>query len=95
MIFLPGSIAVRNSDYVIISMITDIIHSIVELLKSGKYVGYRENNNHLCKEANLTRSCLILARMSHSEKCSMLVSCRSISVSHTTTLSLAVSNSSR
>lgn len=32
--------------------------------------------------------------MSHSEKCSMLVSCRSISVSHTKMPSLAVSNSS-
>lgn len=42
----------------------------------------------------LTLSCLILACTSHSEKCSMLVSCRSISVSHTRMLSRAVSNSS-
>lgn len=42
----------------------------------------------------LTLSCFILAWMSHSEKCSMLVSWRSISVNHTSILSLAVSNSS-
>lgn len=42
-----------------------------------------------------TLSCFIFAWTSHSEKCSMLVSCRSISVSHTRMLSRAVSNSSR
>lgn len=42
----------------------------------------------------LTLSCLIFACTSHSEKCSMLVSWRSISVSHTRILSRAVSNSS-
>lgn len=47
------------------------------------------------KHTVLTFSCLILAWTSHSEKCSMLVSCRSISVNQTRTPSLAVSNSSR
>lgn len=42
-----------------------------------------------------TLSCFIFAWTSHSEKCSMLVSCRSISVSQTRMLSRAVSNSSR
>lgn len=42
----------------------------------------------------LTLSCFIFACTSHSEKCSMLVSWRSISVSHTSILSRAVSNSS-
>lgn len=42
-----------------------------------------------------TLSCFIFAWTSHSEKCSILVSCRSISVSHTRMLSRAVSNSSR
>lgn len=42
----------------------------------------------------LTLSCFIFACTSHSEKCSMLVSWRSISVSHTRILSRAVSNSS-
>ncbi|KAF3845586.1 hypothetical protein F7725_008749 [Dissostichus mawsoni] len=45
-------------------------------------------------QLSLTLSCLILAWMSHSEKCSMLVSCRSISVSHTRMESLDVSKSS-
>ena len=43
----------------------------------------------------ITLSCFTLACTSHSEKCSMLVSWRSISVSHTRMLSRAVSNSSR
>lgn len=44
---------------------------------------------------SITLSCFILAWTSHSEKCSIFVSCRSISVSHTRMLSRAVSNSSR
>ena len=51
-----------------------------------------EKKNHYY---SITLSCFILAWTSHSEKCSMLVSCRSISVSHTRMLSRAVSNSSR
>lgn len=43
----------------------------------------------------ITLSCFILAWTSHSEKCSILVSCKSISVSQTRMLSRAVSNSSR
>ncbi len=43
---------------------------------------------------SLTVICLILIEVSDSEKCSILVSCKSISVSHTSILSLVVSNSS-
>lgn len=45
-------------------------------------------------EAGLTFSWRILSSASLSEKCSTLVSCRSISVSHTRMLSLVPSNSS-
>lgn len=48
----------------------------------------------LTTQSFFTLSCFIFAWTSHSEKCSMLVSCRSISVSHTRMLSRAVSNSS-
>lgn len=46
------------------------------------------------KEGRLTLSWRILSSASLSEKCSTLVSCRSISVSHTRMLSLVPSNSS-
>ena len=46
------------------------------------------------REASLTFSWRILSSASLSEKCSTLVSCRSISVSHTRMLSLVPSNSS-
>ena len=46
------------------------------------------------REAGLTFSWRILSSASLSEKCSTLVSCRSISVSHTRMLSLVPSNSS-
>lgn len=60
----------------------------------SRFVYFAKHAKLIWNNLQRTLSCFILAWTSHSEKCSMLVSWRSISVSQTRMLSRAVSNSS-